>query len=193
MLRIFALCMSIAAILAVDANGQTLSPKWEELTGPDFLTAIEKGRRRLPAAVRDRRETWAWRPTGNGPPQRPLFVNTGDKARVRDHFPGILLRTNLRSEASTGDDRLQHSPATGTPAGDGLRDGAKWMQEDSDYLRPWWKHQPYHFLPRPNWSHAKDYVVYALSGGGRAASMPEAARPSKPGVDGHAGEAEFPT
>ena len=37
----------------------------------------------------------------------------------------------------------------------------------------------------------KDYVVYAvMMGGGSAAELPAAARASKPGVDGHAGEGE---
>ncbi len=39
---------------------------------------------------------------------------------------------------------------------------------------------------------AKDYVVYAIVGvGGTAASIPAAARPTKAGVDGHAGEGEI--
>jgi creatinine amidohydrolase len=38
----------------------------------------------------------------------------------------------------------------------------------------------------------KDYVVYAITNTpGQAAQMPVAARPSKPGVDGHAGEVEI--
>jgi creatinine amidohydrolase len=38
----------------------------------------------------------------------------------------------------------------------------------------------------------KDYVVYAITNTpGQAAQMPAAARPSKPGVDGHAGEVEI--
>jgi creatinine amidohydrolase len=37
-----------------------------------------------------------------------------------------------------------------------------------------------------------DYVVYVISGGGGGAqNIPAAARPSKPGVDGHAGEVEI--
>ena len=36
----------------------------------------------------------------------------------------------------------------------------------------------------------KDYVVYAVMGGGAASELPAAARASKPGVDGHAGEGE---
>jgi creatinine amidohydrolase len=36
----------------------------------------------------------------------------------------------------------------------------------------------------------KDYVVYGLSALGGGAQLPPAAQPSKPGVDGHAGEIE---
>jgi creatinine amidohydrolase len=36
----------------------------------------------------------------------------------------------------------------------------------------------------------KDYMVYAVMGSSSADGLPTAARPSKPGVDGHAGEGE---
>src|SRR4029077_16158494 len=36
----------------------------------------------------------------------------------------------------------------------------------------------------------RDYMVYAVMGFGSADAIPAAARPSKPGVDGHAGEGE---
>src|SRR6478672_155960 len=42
MSRIPVLSVAIAAALSCIASGQTLSPKWEELTGPDFPKAIGK-------------------------------------------------------------------------------------------------------------------------------------------------------
>src|SRR5437016_13415125 len=42
MLRTFSVALCVTAILSFAATGQTLSAKWEELTGPDFPKALEQ-------------------------------------------------------------------------------------------------------------------------------------------------------
>jgi creatinine amidohydrolase len=67
---------------------------------------------------------------------------------------------------------------------------AQRLSEDHHRQRPWRNNFLLSIL-QTQLDSPKDYMVYAvMMGSGPAAELPAAARPSKPGVDGHAGEGE---
>ena len=86
---------SVGLLFCSAAMGQALSPKWEELTGPDFPKALEQARGVCVSAVRDYREAWAERAAWDRSVKRPLLNGPCGKAGVRDCISGILFRSDL--------------------------------------------------------------------------------------------------
>ena len=172
-----------AFILETSLVGQDLSVRWEELTGPDFIQAIERaeGVCMLPFGVVEKHGT-------AGPLGTDLFIarHTTVGAAEREYavvFPAYYFGQIFEA---------MHQPGTISYSRD-LQ--LRLLQETvSEMARNGCRkivivngHGGNTFLE------PKDYVVYALTGlggSGDEEARPEA-QPSAPGVDGHAGEGEL--
>src|SRR5581483_6464794 len=128
MKRIFFLSL----LLSLSAFAQTpqLRVRWEELTAPDFRTAIQRsgGTCLLPFGILEK----------HGPhlPIGTDLLNVRKAsldAAEREYaivFPDYYFGADFRGQATAGDHRLLAAPADGTAAGDHRRDGAQRLQED---------------------------------------------------------------
>ena len=182
----FALCISIASTLA----GQTLHAKWEELTAEDFVSALKQADATcvLPFGIIEKHG-----PTG------PLGTDLTDirattmKAVQQEYaivFPEYYFGQIFEAKHQPG--TLAYSPGLQlqmmqeTVAEMG-RNGCRKIiianghGGNTVFLS--------YFL-QTQLESQRDYVVYGYLGLPGGAQLTGAAAPSKPGVDGHAGEGE---
>ena len=167
-----------------------LSAKWEELTGPDFVQALQasKGTCALPFGIIEKHG-----------PSGPLGT---DLLNVR-HTTGLAAReeyTIIFPEYYFGQIfEARHQP--GTIAYSSHLQLEMLQETVSEMARNGCQkviivngHGGNNFLlqyfAQTQLDSPKDYMVYAVMGSSSADGLPTAARPSKPGVDGHAGEGE---
>ena len=179
----------IAALAAACSWGQTLSANWEELTGPDFVKAIQqaKGVCILPFGIIEKHG-----PTG---PMGTDLLNvryaTFEAVKQEyaivfpeyyfgqifeaKHQPGtIAYSTHLQLELlQETTNEMARNGCTKVVIISGHGGNTNLIQ----------------FFAQTQLEMPKDWVLYAITGqGGNAAGVPG---PSKPGADGHAGEAEM--
>jgi creatinine amidohydrolase len=195
MLRLFVgttICAATLCVFPAASQAQTVSPKWEELTAEDFITAIRQadGVCVLPFGIVEKH--------GPAGPLGTDLINIRFTvlAAVRkeyalvfpeyyfgqifeaQHQPGTIayssklqmqmLEETVEEMARNGCQKIVI--ANGHGGNDGLLQFFITTQLESPH----------------------NYVVYAWNGlgGSNANDIPPAARPSRPGVDGHAGENE---
>src|SRR5580704_10215646 len=153
-------------------SAQTFSSHWEELTAPDFVKALDqaKGVCLLPFGIIEKH--------GPSGPMGTDLINVRYATFQAKHQPGtIAYSTHLQLEL------LQETTA------EMARNGCKKVVIISGHGG---NTNLIAFFAQTTLETPKDYVVYAITNApGQAAQMPAAARPSKPGVDGHAGEVEI--
>lgn len=190
-MRILVASMCIAALAAASATAQSLSPKWEELTAADFVKAIAeaKGVCMLPFGILEKHG-----PTG------PLGT---DLLNVRyatfqavkqeyavvfpEYYFGQIFEAKQQPGTIAYSTHLQLELLQETVA-EMARNGCKKVVIVSGHGG---NTSLIQFFAQTQLETPKDYVVYAIVGQGQNAQMPAAARPSKPGVDGHGGEGEM--
>lgn len=189
MLRISAYCLFAFALLP--AAAQSLSTKWEELTGPEFPKAIEQanGVCLLPFGIIEKH--------GPSGPLGTDLINvrhaTGLATRQEyaiifpEYYFGQIFEAKHQPGTIAYSTRLQLDLLQETVSEMG-RNGCRKIVIVSGHGG---NTNLVQFFAQTQLEKRKDYVLYALTGGGAGAALPEAARPSKPGVDGHAGEGEI--
>ncbi len=191
MSRISAICIAVTATLSFATTGQTLSPKWEELTGPDFTKARAQagGVCLLPFGIIEKHG-----PSGPlGTDLLNVRYSTALAARQEyavifpEYYFGQIFEAKHQPGTIAYSTRLQLELLQETVAEMG-RNGCKKILIISGHGG---NTNLIQFFAQTQLEARKDYVVYALVGGGQGTSIPESARPSKPGVDGHAGEGEI--
>lgn len=190
--RTLALCVLIAGIVPFGAVGQTLSPRWEELTGPDFPKAMDQARGVcvLPFGIIEKHGPSG--PLGTDLLNVRYSTTLATKQEYAVIFPEYYFGQIFEAKHQPGtiaySTHLQLELLQETVAEMG-RNGCKKILIVSGHGG---NTNLIQFFAQSQLESRKDYVLYALVGGGGAASVPpEAARPSKPGVDGHAGEGEI--
>ena len=174
---------------------QSLPPNWEELTAEDFITAVRQaeGTCILPFGIVEKH--------GPSGPLGTDLINvryTVAKAVEKEYaivFPAYYFGQIFEAQHQPGtiaySSKLQMELLQETIAemarngcakivivnGHGGNNGLLQYFVTTELERP------------------RDYVIYSYNGvgGGNAPDLPEAAKPSKPGVDGHAGEVEVAT
>jgi creatinine amidohydrolase len=192
MLRItLNLCMAVAALAAV-CPAQSLSAKWEELTAEDFVKALQQSRGTcaLPFGIIEKHG-----PTG---PMGTDLINvryTTMKAVQQEYvvvFPEYYVGQIFEAKHQPGtiaySTHLQLEMRQETVA-EMARNGCKKILIVNGHGGNTALIQ---YFGQTQLATPKDYIVYSFSGlgGGNQADVPAAARASKPGVDGHAGEGE---
>lgn len=193
MRRTLALCLVPAAILIQQAAARPLSPKWEELTAPDFPKAIERagGVCLLPFGIIEKHGPSG--PLGTDLLNVRYSTTLATKQEYAVIFPEYYFGQIFEAKHQPGtvaySTRLQLDLLQETVSEMG-RNGCKKILIISGHGG---NTNLIQFFAQVQLETRKDYVVYGLVGGGGAqtTSIPEAARPSRPGVDGHAGEAEI--
>ena len=170
---------------------QPLSPKWEELTASDFVTALQQsnGVCLLPFGIVEKH--------GPGGPLGTDLINvrfaTMEAVQQEyavvfpEYYFGQIFEAKHQPGTIAYSARLQLELLQETTA-EMARNGCKKIaivngHGGNNFLLQYFAQAT---LDTP-----KDYVVYVIGlGGGQTPSTTEA-RPSKPGVDGHAGESEL--
>jgi len=184
---------ALSLLVAGAVSAQDLSVKWEELTAPEFVEAIDRaeGVCLLPFGIIEKH--------GPAGPLGTDLINaryTTIGAAEREYavvFPEYYFGQIFEA---------MHQPGTIAYSRD-LQ--LRLLQETvSEMARNGCKKvvivnghggntSLIQYFTQTQIDEPKEYVVYALTGlgGGADEEMPEAARPSGPGVDGHAGEGEL--
>lgn len=187
---------SVSLLVFASANtssAQDLSVRWEELTGPDFIDAIERaeGVCMLPFGVIEKHGA-------AGPLGTDLIVarHTTVSAAEREYavvFPEYYFGQIFEAMHQPGtisysrDLQLQLLQET---VSEMARNGCKKIIIVNGHGGNTFLIQ---YFTQTQLDEPKDYVVYALPGlgAGSPEELPAAAQPSGPGVDGHAGEGEL--
>jgi creatinine amidohydrolase len=189
------LSMSIALVtaLAGSAFSQALSPKWEELTAPDFVKALDQanGTCLLPFGIIEKH--------GPAGPMGTDLINVryaafqAVKQEYAIVFPeyyfGQIFEARHQPGTIAYSTHLQLELLQETTAEMG-RNGCKKVVIISGHGG---NTNLIQFFAQTTLETPKDYVVYAIMNQQQGQNPPPEARASKPGVDGHAGEAEMST
>jgi creatinine amidohydrolase len=172
-------------------GAQTLSVKWEELTASDFVQAIRTGQGvcLLPFGVIEKH--------GPAGPLGTDLINvrhsTVGAARQEyavvfpEYYFGQIFEARHQPGTIAYSTRLQLELLQETTA-EMARNGCKKILIVNGHGGNTGLLQ---YFAQTQLDAPKDYVVYALIGGGSPAQSIPAAAPSRPGVDGHAGEGEI--
>lgn len=173
------------------AHAQNLSPKWDELTAADFVKALDRaqGVCLLPFGILEKHG-----PTG---PIGTDLINVryatfeAVKQEYAIVFPEYYFGQIFEAKQQPGtiaySTHLQLELLQETTA-EMARNGCRKVVIVSGHGG---NTNLIQFFAQTTLETPKDYIVYAImNGNGNAPALP-AAQPSKPGVDGHAGEAEI--
>jgi creatinine amidohydrolase len=182
------LCLSL--LWTAPGWAQGLSPKWEELTAADFVKALEasQGTCALPLGILEKH--------GPAGPIGTDLINvryvTSLAARDEytiifpEYFVGQIAEARHQPGTIAYSSRLQLDMLQETVSEMARNGCAKIILVNghggNNSLLP--------YFAQTQMDSPRDYVVYAVMGM-YDLELPEAARPSKPGVNGHAGEDEM--
>ena len=182
--------ISLAFVCAAAIFSQNLSPKWEELTGPDFVKALDlaKGTCLLPFGIIEKH--------GPAGPMGTDLINVryatfeAMKQEYAIVFPEYYFGQIFEAKHQPGtiaySTHLQLELLQETTAEMG-RNGCKKVVIISGHGGNTALVQ---FFVQTTLETPKDYVVYSI-GNQQRQDTPTEAKASKPGVDGHAGEGEI--
>jgi creatinine amidohydrolase len=180
-----------AALVAAICPAQSFSAKWEELTAEDFVKALQQSRNTcaLPFGIIEKHG-----PTG---PMGTDLINVRYMTMKAvqqeyivvfpEYFVGQIFEARHQPGTIAYSTHLQLEMLQETVA-EMARNGCKKILIVNGHGG---NTNLIQYFAQTQLDSPKDYVVYAFSGlGGNQADVPAAARASKPGVDGHAGEGE---
>ncbi len=183
--------LSLSLLWTTEGLAQGLSPKWEELTAGDFARALEAsaGTCALPLGILEKH--------GPSGPLGTDLINvryvTALAAREEytvifpEYYVGQIFEAEHQPGTIAYSSHLQLEMLQETVS-EMARNGCRKVilvngHGGNNSLLP--------YFAQTQLDSPRDYIVYAVMGGGAMDSMPAAALPSKPGVDGHAGEDEM--
>jgi creatinine amidohydrolase len=179
-------------LLVFPAAAQTLSSHWEELTAPDFVKALDqaKGVCLLPFGIIEKHGPSGPMGTDLINVRYATFEATKQEYAIvfPEYYFGQIFEAKHQPGTIAYSTHLQLELLQETTA-EMARNGCKKVVIVSGHGG---NTNLIAFFAQTTLETPKDYVVYAITNTpGQAAQMPAAARPSKPGVDGHAGEVEI--
>jgi len=178
------------ALIAATASAQTLSPHWEDLTAEDFTKALVSSRNTcgLPFGIVEKH--------GPSGPLGTDLLNvryTSELAAKQEYtilFPAYYFGQIFEARHQPGtlaySTRLQLDLLQETVS-EMARNGCRKIMIINGHGG---NNSLLQFFAQVQLDTPKDYVVYVVSGSGGGGAPNPAAAPSKPGVDGHAGEGE---
>jgi creatinine amidohydrolase len=182
----------LSLLLTTQAWAQGLPAKWEELTAGDFVKALEasQGTCALPLGILEKHG-----PTGpigtdllNIRYVTTLAVREEYTIIFPEYYVGQIAEARQQPGTIAYSSRLQLDMLQETVS-EMARNGCRKVilvngHGGNNSLLP--------YFAQTQLDSPRDYIVYAVMGGyGADSALPAAARPSGPGVDGHAGEDEM--
>lgn len=182
----FLLCFAFASVMC----GQSLSPKWEELTSQDFVKALKQADSTclLPFGILEKHG-----------PSGPIGTDLIDVRQIStkavqkefalvfpEYYVGQIFEARHQPGAIAYSSQLQLQMLQETVS-EMARNGCKKIIIASGHGG---NTNLLNYFLQIQLDSPKDYVVYGYSALGGQAQLPPAAQPSRPGVDGHAGEIE---
>lgn len=191
MRKILRSVLPLSLLWTTTGLAQGLSPKWEELTAADFVRALEAsaGTCALPLGILEKH--------GPSGPLGTDLINvryiTALAAREEytvifpEYFVGQIAEARHQPGTVAYSSRLQLDMLQETVS-EMARNGCRKVilvngHGGNNSLLP--------YFAQTQLDSPRDYIVYAVMGGYGPDSTLAAARPSRPGVDGHAGEDEM--
>src|SRR5215471_21571909 len=183
------LVLSVLALGSAAASGQALSPKWEELTAEDFVIALGRSASTclLPFGIIEKHG-----------PSGPLGTDLIDVRQITaravereytlvfpEYYFGQIFEAQHQPGTIAYSTSLQLQMLKETVA-EMARNGCKKVAIVNGHGG---NNSLIAYFLQIQLESPKDYVVYGVTTLG-GANLPAAAQPSKPGVDGHAGENE---
>jgi creatinine amidohydrolase len=187
----FGPAVMLIVTLTAPSAAQTLSPKWEELTASDFVRALDasRGTCALPFGVLEKH--------GPAGPLGTDLINvrfTTLRAATEEYilvFPEYYVGQIFEARHQPGtiaySSRLQLEMLQETVAEMG-RNGCRKILIVNGHGG---NTQLLQYFAQTQLDSPRDYIVYTLSALGSAQGTSAASAPSRPGVDGHAGEGEI--
>jgi creatinine amidohydrolase len=181
------------SVSAAILSGQTLSPKWEELTAADFVAALQQanGVCVLPFGIIEKHG-----PSGPlGTDLLNVRFSTFEAVKQEyavvfpEYYFGQIFEAKQQPGTIAYSTRLQLDLLQETTS-EMARNGCKKIAivnghgGNTNLLQ---------FFAQTTLDSPKDYVVYVIGMGPGGTPPPPEAAPSKTGVDGHAGESEIST
>ena len=183
-----------AAALALSstlARAQRLSPKWEELTAADFVQALDAAAFScvLPFGIVEKHGPAG--PLGTdliNVRYTTLLAAAEEYAIVfPEYYFGQIFEAKHQPGTIAYSSKLQHDLLQETVA-EMARNGCRKIMIVNGHGGNTALLQ---YFAQTQLETPKEYVVYTLNALSSAAGLPTAAAPSRPGVDGHAGEGEI--
>lgn len=190
MRKIIISALQLSLFSTTAAWGQGLSPNWEELTAADFVTALEasEGTCALPLGVIEKHGPSG--PTGtdliNIRYVTALAAAEEYTVIFPEYFVGQIAEAIHQPGTISYSPRLQLDMLQETVS-EMARNGCRKVILVNGHGG---NNNLVQYFVQTQLASPRDYIVYAIMGGYEA-DLPEAARPSGPGVDGHAGEGEI--
>ena len=181
----------VIGVISLACAAQELNPKWEELTAPDFVKAIAQSKNLclLPFGIVEKHGPSG--PLGTDLLNVRYLTLQAVKQEYAVVFPeyyfGQIFEARQQPGTLAYSTELQLKLLTETMR-EMSRNGCKKILIVNGHGG---NTNLINYFAQTQLDSPKDYIVYAFSGlGGNQADVPAAARASKPGVDGHAGEGE---
>ena len=191
MQKTFATALLMLAVWAAGPAAQALSPKWEELTAPDFVKALEAsgGTCALPFGVLEKHGPAG--PLGtdliNVRYTTLLAVKEEYAIVFPEYYFGQIFEARHQPGTVAYSSRLQLDLLRETVA-EMARNGCRKILIVNGHGG---NTQLIQYFAQTLLDSPRDYIVYALMALGSAQGTSAASAPSRPGVDGHAGEGEI--
>ncbi len=182
---------AIAIALSSSARAQRLSPKWEELTAADFVQALDAAAFScvLPFGIVEKHGPAG--PLGTdliNVRYTTLLAAAEEYAIVfPEYYFGQIFEAKHQPGTIAYSSRLQHDLLQETVA-EMARNGCRKIMIVNGHGG---NNALLQYFAQTQLETPKDYVVYTMSALSSGAGLPTAAAPSRPGVDGHAGEGEI--
>jgi len=189
--KTFVTALLMLTVWAAGPAAQTLSPKWEELTAPDFVKALEAsgGTCALPFGVLEKHGPAG--PLGtdliNVRYTTLLAVKEEYAIVFPEYYFGQIFEARHQPGTVAYSSRLQLDLLRETVA-EMARNGCRKILIVNGHGG---NTQLIQYFAQTLLDSPRDYIVYALMALGSAQGTSAASAPSRPGVDGHAGEGEI--
>jgi len=182
---------AMLSLVARPAQAQRLSSKWEELTASDFVRALELGANScvLPFGIIEKHGPAGPLGTDLLNVRYTTLLAAADEYVIvfPEYYVGQIFEARHQPGTVAYSSRLQLDLLQETVA-EMARNGCRKIMIVNGHGG---NNALLQYFAQIQLETAKDYIVYTFSALSSGAGLPSAAAPSRPGVDGHAGEGEI--
>jgi len=190
-MRVIGAAAAMLALRPAPADAQRVSPKWEELTAADFVRALETSGNScvLPFGIIEKHGPAGPLGTDLINVRYTTLLAAADEYAIvfPEYYVGQIFEAKHQPGTVAYSSRLQLELLQETVA-EMARNGCRKIMIVNGHGG---NNALVQYFAQIQLETPKDYIVYTLSALSPGAGQPPAAAPSRPGVDGHAGENEI--